>query len=169
MALTIHSNSSNWSLYEESQKDLRQARIWRVSSDKARKILWTLFLGFACYLIGGELPIGVYGKILKDLLSLEKNIDKLLKCLVPAWTLIKTWNTTNENENQATADPEPDHLGKLVDMVSTLDQYRRQGNCQAEIKAILKEISGLAEREKVRLQQQELDGATEGGSASPPN
>jgi hypothetical protein len=40
--------------------------------------------------MGGRLPPGIYGKILKDILSLDVYMEKLLKSFVPAKTLLRT-------------------------------------------------------------------------------
>ena len=56
--------------------------------------------------MGGRLPPGIYGKILKDILSLDVHMKKLLKSCVPAKTLLRTHqNQAIRDEGESAGEP----------------------------------------------------------------
>jgi len=86
----------------------------RVLSDKVRTIFRIFGLGLVLFTIDGRLPPGIYGKILKDALSLDAHLEKFLKSCVPAKTLLGAYRAQVSMNEDGRADLEDLEAGRVV-------------------------------------------------------
>ena len=130
-------------------------------------MLWRLLLGGCCYFVGSELPSAVYGKIVKDLLSFDRDLDRFLKNSIPAWTLIKTYWRLKWSEE--TAEPGNQELNtSLREIRSILERLPSSvgHNSSPEIRQTLEEIRRQFKRVSASvpiLQGHPLDPCSAGG------
>ncbi|KAH8655569.1 hypothetical protein BX600DRAFT_515359 [Xylariales sp. PMI_506] len=82
-------DSSDYREYGTAQTKLRGSSYATGFWEMVRGMIWTFVLLGGCYLVGAGLPMGVFGKIVKDANSLDSLMEKVCKNSIPAWILLK--------------------------------------------------------------------------------